>query len=191
MIVAYISTQNAYICQNFYTMTLKESFDLLSEMPQQVLGYFLIIPLTALLAWLIGRGEGHLSPWKYLYTLLVFLVAIPGIFAVTLNLYLFLFEKQSIMDANIYTQILPIASMVVTFLLIRQNVRFDRVPGFGKIGGLITLIAIILGFMWIVDRTHIYVFSYMPFQQVLLIFAGLFLAARWSTKRLFSSPNRA
>ena len=171
-------------------MTLKDFFEMLGNMPSMVMSYFLLIPLTALLAWILGRGEGHLTPWKYLYAVLVFLICIPGIFSVTLDLYLFLFEKQSIMDANIYTQILPIISMGVTLMLIRQNVSFDDVPGFGKIGGLITLIAIILIFMWFMDRTRIYVFSYMPFQTVLLIFAGLFVAARWGTKRLFTSSRR-
>jgi len=166
-------------------MTLKEFFDMLGQTPSSVLSYFLLIPLTALLAWLLGRGEGHLTPWKYLYSVLVFLVCIPGVTSAALDLYLFLFEKRSIMDANIYTQILPILSMVVTLALIRQNVSFDDVPGFGKIGGLITLISIILVFMWFVDRTHIVVFSYMPVQQLLLIFVGLLLAARWGTRRLF------
>jgi len=166
-------------------MTLKEFFDLLGQTPSYVLSYFFLIPLTAFLAWMLGKGEGHLTPWKYLYTILVFLVCIPGVTSAALDLYLFLFEKKSIMDANIYTQILPILSMALTLMLIRQNVSFDDVPGFGKIGGLITLIAIILVFMWFVDRTHIVVFSYMPIQQLLLIFVGLLLAARWSTKRLF------
>ena len=166
-------------------MTLKEFFDLLGQMPTLVLSYFFLIPLTALLAWLLGRGEGHMTPWKYLYSFLVFLICIPGVFSVTLDLYLFLFEKQSIFDANLYTQILPILSMGLTLMLIRQNVSFDDIPGFGKIGGLITLISIILIFMWFMDRTKIYVFSYMPFQTVLFIFVGLFVAARWGTKRLF------
>ncbi|HHB77976.1 MAG TPA: hypothetical protein ENK85_01930 [Saprospiraceae bacterium] len=170
-------------------MSLKEFFDLLGQMPSLVLSFFLLVPLTALLAWLLGRGEGHLTPWKYLYSFLVFLICIPGVFAVTLDLYLFLFEKQSIMEANIYTQILPILSMGLTLMLIRQNVSFDDVPGFGKIGGLITLISIVLIFMWFVDRTRIYVFSYMPFQTVLLIFAGLLIAARWGTKRLFGGSS--
>ncbi len=167
-------------------MTLKDFFEMLGQMPRIVMSYFLLIPLTALLAWIMGRGEGHLTPWKYLYSFLVFLICIPGVLSVTLDIYFFLFERRSIMDANIYTQILPILSMAVTLLLIRQNVSFDDVPGFGKIGGLITLISIVLIFMWLLDKTRIYVISYMPIQTALLLFAGLFLAARWGTKRLFS-----
>lgn len=167
-------------------MTLREAFDVLGQMPSLVFSYFFLIPLTALLAWLMGKGEGHLTPWKYLYSVLVFLICIPGVLSVALDLYMFLFEKQSIMDANVYTQILPIFSMALTLMLISQNVSFEDVPGFGKISGLITLISIIFIFMWLLDRTHIVVISYMPIQTVLLIFVGLLVAARWGTKRLFA-----
>lgn len=166
-------------------MTLQEFFDLLGQTPSLVFGYFLIIPITALLAWILGNGEGQLTPWKYLYSVLVFLVCIPGIIAITLNIYFFLFEKQPIMSANLLTQILPIFSMILTLFLIRQNVLFDQIPGFGKISGLFTLIFIVLSFMWFIDRTSIHIFSYMPIQYLGLIFIGLFFAARWSTSKLF------
>ena len=47
-------------------MTLQELFDFLGENPHYITGYFLLIPLIALLANWICNGEGHLAPWKYL-----------------------------------------------------------------------------------------------------------------------------
>jgi hypothetical protein len=58
-------------------MTLKELFTCISQNPDFILFYFLIIPLTALLTGILGKGEGHLSPWKYLYAFLIYLVSIP------------------------------------------------------------------------------------------------------------------
>ena len=75
-------------------MTLKEFLDSLSANPFYLLVYFSIIPLTALIAWLLGKGEGNTSPWKYLYASLIYMVCVPGIFAVGLNLYAFLFEPR-------------------------------------------------------------------------------------------------
>ncbi len=156
-------------------MTLQAFFDLLANNPVLILGYFLLLPFTAMLAGFMGKGEGHLSPWKYLYATLIYLVAIPGIFAITLNVYFFLFERRSILSTDIYTQILPILSMVLTFWLISRNVELKQVPGFGKLSGLLFIIAAALMLMWVFDRLRILVFTMMPFYYVLILFAGLLL----------------
>ena len=90
-----------------------------------------------------------------------------------------------------YTQVLPILSMVITLLLIQRNVNFDDVPGFDKLSGLIMVITAALVFMWIIDKTRIIVFSYVPFHQVLLLFAGLMVVIRFGWKRIFSNDRKA
>ncbi len=172
-------------------MTLRELFDLLASQPSLIIAFFLLIPFTALLAGWFGKNEGHISPWKYLYAVLIYLVCVPGIFAVTLNLYLFLFENQPILNTDIYTQILPIVSMIATLLIIRNNVDLDRIPGFGKLSGLMMMIFVVLILMWVVDSTRIFVvaFTSMPFYYVLLIFVGLLLALRIGFSKIFSSSR--
>ncbi len=165
-------------------MTLGEFFNMCGENPALLLGFFLLIPLVALLALLFSNGQGHLSPWKYLYSILIYLVAIPGIFAVTLSVYLFLFERRSIMDTNVYTQILPIVSMMATFILIRKQVDLDLVPGFDRLSGLVTILSVLIILMWIIDKTHIYSITFMPFYVVVLILVIGFLLVRMGLKRL-------
>lgn len=168
-------------------MTLQELFNMLAANPAYVIFYFAIIPFAAFLAGVLGKGEGHISPWNYLYSTLIYLVSIPGIFAITLNIYLFLFERRSVMETDLFTQVLPIISMVGTILLIRRNVDLDHVPGFNKLSGLIMMISTVLALMWIVDRTRILVFSYIPFVYVLLIFSGLLILFHFGWKKLFKS----
>ncbi len=172
-------------------MTLKELFDVIGDNPTYVVFYFAIIPFTAILGGLFGKDEGHLTPWKQLYATLIYMVSIPGIFAVTLNIYLFLFERRSVMDTDIYNQILPIVSMLLTFGIIRKNVNLDNIPGFGKLGALVTMIACTLGIMWFIDRTHIVVFSYVRFEKVILIFVGLLIAIRFGWYRIFGGRKTA
>jgi hypothetical protein len=160
-------------------MTLQEFFNLLSNNPLLILSYFLIIPFTALLAGIMGKGEGHMSPWKYLYSTLIYLVSIPGIFAVTLSVYFFLFERRSVLQTDIYTQILPVLSMALTLWLISRNVELKQIPGFGKLSGLLLIIAAALMLMWIFDRLRILVFTMMPFYYVIFLFLGLFLLLRY------------
>lgn len=165
-------------------MTLGQFFDALSQNPAIVLFYFVALPLTALLAGIFGKGDGHLSPWKELYAALVYLACIPGIFAIILSVYLFLFERRSIMDTNLYTQILPIIVMFVTLFIIRKNVDFDDIPGFDKIGGLLMILTVLIAFMWILDKTHIISLVWMPFYYVILMFLVLLVVVRIGWKKM-------
>ena len=165
-------------------MTLAEFFDWIGERPGLILTYFILIPLIALLAGAFSKGQGHLSPWKYLYSALIYLVSIPGIFAVTLSVYLFLFERRSIMDTNMYTQVLPIFSMIATILIIKKQVSLDQVPGFDKLSGLIIIISSLICLMWIIDKTHIYSITFMPFYVVILILLAGFFVIRLGLRRL-------
>ncbi len=165
-------------------MTLGDLFNLLSQNPAIILFFFIAVPLTAILAGIFGRGEGHLNPWKYLYCILIYLTMIPGIFAITLNVYTFLFERQSIYNTNLYTQILPLISMIVTILIIRRNVDLIEIPGFDRLSGLVLLLTAIISFMWILDRTHIIAIAILPFQWVLILFLILLVAIRFGWKQL-------
>ena len=165
-------------------MTLGEFFEWTGDHPTLLISFFIGIPLIALLAGMFSKGEGHLSPWKYLYSILIYLTSVPGIFAVTLNIYLFLFERKSIMDTNLYTQILPVLSMIATILIIKKQVSLDLVPGFDKISGLIIVIASIMALMWIIDKTHIYSITFMPFYVVILILVAGFFVIRLGLRKL-------
>lgn len=168
-------------------MTLRELFDYLSANPSLVVGYFLALPFIALLAGFIGKGEGHLSPWKYLYSGLVFLVCVPGIFAAALAVYLFLFEQGgSIFNVNLLTQVLPIVSMVVTLGIIRRNAPFSYIPGFGKLSDLIVMIVSVFVLMYFVDRLHLIAWVYVPVQWLLIIVVGLLILFRFGLKRMLS-----
>ncbi len=169
-------------------MTLQEFFNFIVSNPVWIISYFLLIPFTAWLAGIFGKGEGQLDPWKYLYSTLIYLVCVPGIFAIFFNLYLFIFERRSIFQTEIFTQLLPIVSMFVTLLLIRRNVNLDLVPGFGKITGLFMMITAAFAFFWVLDKTHLIVISFLPLWQGVLIFVGLLLVMRWGWGRLAKKP---
>ena len=165
-------------------MTLQDFFTLLERNPSILLFYFIAIPLTAFLAGIFGRGEGHLTPWRYLYGVLIYLVCIPGVLSFFLNVYVFLFERQSIFNLNITTQLLPIVSMLLTLFIIHKNVDFDDVPGFDKISGLVIIITTLLVFMWVIDRTRIIIFSLMPFYLVFVLFVVMIFVMKWGFSKI-------
>jgi len=165
-------------------MTLQELFDVLSNNPAITLFYFIALPLTALLCGVLGRGSGHQSPWKYAYCVLLYMAAVPGIFAIFLNVYLFLFERQSVMQMNLFTQVIPVITMLVTFFIIRKNVDLSLIPGFDRISGLVMIVAVVIGLMWILDRTRIFAVTVVPFQYVILMLIGALVLIRLGWSRL-------
>lgn len=165
-------------------MTLQQAIEWLGQHPTLAIFYLFAPFFTAILAGILGKGEGHLSPWKYLYAVVIYATCIPGVFAFALNIYLFLFERISIFQFDIFTQVLPIIAMFATVFVVRRNVDLREVPGFGNLSGLVTIIASVLCIMWFLDRTHIMIFTYMPFWQLGLILLGLVLFIRYGWSRL-------
>ena len=166
-------------------MSLNDVFDSLERNPLPILIYFVALPL---IAWIMGaaaQNEQSINTWRYLYAVLVYAVCIPGIFAVTLNVYLFLFERQSIWEANLLLQFLPILSMILTLILIKSKISFDLIPGFGKIAGFLTLIAALIGIMWFFDRLRLIAFMYVPFSALLIGFVLTLMVIRFAWSKLF------
>lgn len=166
-------------------MTLGEFFVKVGESPSIILFYFIAIPAIAFLMYMWSKDDGHKAPWAYIYSALIYLVCIPGIFAVTLSVYLFMFERKSIFDTDIYLQILPLISMVATLWLIKLNVEFKSIPGFGRISSLMMVITVVMALLWILEKTHIFAITFVPFQYVIILMLGIFAALFFGSKRIF------
>jgi len=167
-------------------MTLQQLFDFLGENPMYITGYFILIPLVAYMANWVCEGEGHKSPWKYLYSALIFAACVPGVFSVALSVYFFLFQRGSILSTNVLTQILPVLSMAFTISTVRRNVALEYVPGSERISSLMMLIGAVLVLMYIIDRTRLIVWVNVPVGYFLLILIGLLLVMRFAVKRVMA-----
>ncbi len=166
-------------------MTFGDFLTYLNDNPYFILFYFLAIPLTAFLINVVGKGEGHMSPWCIIYTALIYMVVVPGIFSILLNIYHILFEKQSIYDANMIAQILPILSMILTLMIIKRNVDYSQIPGFGRMTSFLGTVTAVMLILFILNKTHLIAFTYVKFQYILLMLVILFVALRYGTRLLF------
>ena len=168
-------------------MTLGEFGTVLTENPLLVTAYFSILPFTAVFAWIFGNNRGHLSPWKYFYTVLIYLSCLPGILAFAFGVYLVVVEKQSILNLNVYLTLIPFLSMLLTLLIIRRNVDLDLVPGFDRITGFMTMIFVLIAFMWFLSRIRLVIFSYMPIQYFATIVLVLLLLMIYGWRKVSGS----
>jgi hypothetical protein len=168
-------------------MTLQDLFDLISRDPSYVIFYFVAMPLIALLVGFMSEGEGHLSPWRNVYSALIYMVCVPGVFSLTLLVYNFFFERQSFLQLNIFVYFLPLLSMLLTLLLIKRKVSFDNIPGFDKITGLLMVIMATFVAMLLIQKTHIWVVFVGSIGHLAIAFVVLFLIIRFGMKRLFNT----
>lgn len=166
-------------------MTLQDLFGWLGQHPTPLIVFFVALPLAAIGLGFVTKNKTYESNWRYGYSALVYLVCVPGIFAVALSVYFFLFERRSILQTDVLTQILPVAVMLFTLWIIRRSLPFEVIPGFKKISGLMLMIFCALSLMWFIDRTRIMVFSYLPFQYLLGIFAVLLGLMVYGWNRFF------
>jgi hypothetical protein len=166
-------------------MTLQDFFVWLGHNPMPLLAFFASLPLSAILLSVITKNKTYDSNWRYGYSALVYLACVPGIFAIALSIYFFLFERRSILQTDVFTQVLPVAVMLLTLWIIRRSLPFNVIPGFKKISGLMLMIFCALSLMWFIDRTHIMVFSYLPFQYLLGIFGVLLGLMVYGWNRFF------
>jgi len=121
-------------------MTIQDFAASASDRPMMIFLFYGFIIVFAILAGLIGKNEGHLSPWKYLYSALIYLTCVPAIFIICLGLYAVSFEGASVMNVDVVTMIVRVLAMMATLFITKANVSLERIPGFGKIGGLILMI---------------------------------------------------
>lgn len=167
-------------------MTLGEFIGYLGDNPFYPVFFFCILPIAALLASFMAKGEGHESPWCIFYSVLIYLSVIPGVFAILLLLFHMLFEKRSIYSMNVMVEILPILSMILTLFLIKKNVDFKDIPGFGKMTGMLGTIAGLMLVFFVLDKMRLFVFSYLPIHYLVIALVVAFVAIRLFTKKAFS-----
>ncbi len=166
-------------------MTLQHIFDLAGNNPLLVIAFFVAIPLlAAVVAW-IGYGEGNKSPYSYIYSFLIYLASIPGIFALTMTIYAAIFHNDDLRELNFLIYFLPIISMIATIMVIKRVVDLDGVPGFEKIPGLLMAIAAAIILMLLLDKIILIGFVSIPFLFLFLIFIGLLLMFSFGMRKFF------
>lgn len=173
-------------------MTLQELFDSIGSNPTLVLIYFAMLPITALIAGFMSKDEGYEEPWCYLYSVLVYAACIPGIFALTLTGYSFMFERASMLDKNIFVYFLPIIVMIATLLIINRNVDIKDIPGFGKLSGLLMVIFAVFFVMFLLQKIQIFTVFFGSITHLFGLFIVLFAVFMWGSSKLFkgSGDNR-
>jgi hypothetical protein len=171
-------------------MTLREFIHSAGQYWVPVFAILVAVPAVSFLVGMSHRnGEGRNAPWKFAYTALVYLACIPGIFAAVLTAYTMFFIKESLLDANPLIYFMPIATMVVTLVLIRKRVSFEDVPGFDRLSGLMVLIGCSFAIALALHKTRILIGFFGSVGMLFVLAAGVFALLKWGGAMLFRSRS--
>jgi hypothetical protein len=167
-------------------MSVLELFSWIESHPMALVVYTAGLPVLALLFRLVhGPFKAALAPWKYGYTFVVYLSCIPGIFVLFAAVYQFTFSGVDLLALDLLVYALPVLSMIVTLLLVRRTIRFDDIPGFRRIAGLVAVTAATFVILLVLDRLRIFLFFRAPFAAFLALGAAIFIALRLGGRMLF------
>jgi len=167
-------------------MTIRDLVQSLGGHPWLLLFLFLLPPAATFgLRYVHRPGEGERIPWRFVYAGLVYAACVPGIFAAVLTAYSLFFRNESLLDVNLLVYFLPIVSMFVTLVLMRQSVDFKQVPGFDRLSGLMVLLGVSFVVALAVQRMRIWLFFGGSIGMLFGLALFAFLLLKWATHRLF------
>ena len=172
-------------------MSVLDVLGLISRNPVYPAIFVAAIPIfTLCLRPLHGPYDAPLSPWKYFYSVLIYLSCIPGFTGLFFALYLSLFQRTNLLELSIFTYFLPVVSMAITLVIMRKSIRFDEIPGFRTLFGLFLLIALSFVGLLLLDRLRVFLFFRASFFAFALIWIAIFIVLRVAVRMIFGRFRR-
>lgn len=159
-------------------MSLQDLIDWFNLNSIIVLGYFAIILALSLIGLFIFRNKIVNQLTKYGYSLLVYSVAIPGIFSFVLTLYSFFILKRNLLQLDLIVYIAPIIAAVIILNIINKTIKMELIPGVERLSGLFTLILIVSFIAYLLQKMFFGILIIGSFKTFLLLFVGLLIVAK-------------
>ncbi len=165
-------------------MTTRQLLDALGHHPLVLVAIFVALPVLALAVSLFHKREAAgESPWKFIYSTLVYLACIAGVPAVIVIAYMLFFTHDSLLDVGLVI-FLPIISMIATLVLIRRTVNFDLLPGFDRLWGLMVMIGVAFTLALAIEKTRIFLFFGGSIVYLFAFIAFAVALMKWGLHRL-------
>lgn len=165
-------------------MTVQDILQWFENYPFLIIGYFVALFVISLLGLAVVNRRNFKSPITYLYSILVYAVAIPGLLALIITVYSFFFLRTNLLEINILAYFAPIIAMVIVLLIINKTVPMYLIPGFDKLSGLFVIIVITFIITYILQRMFFGVFFVGKIQYLLLFFLALLFILRFAWKKI-------
>jgi hypothetical protein len=178
-------------------MSLEEMLDRVAQVPLVPIVLFASLPVLVVLLRLLhggfragSRHSGGRAPWRYFYSVIIYLACIPGMLLAVLVAYLIFFRRADLLKVNIYVYFLPILSMIITLVLIKGAANYKDIPGFDRLSGFMLLLGVSFGIALLIDKTRVWLFFGGSFLYLLLLAAILFGLMKWANHLIFKKSRQ-
>jgi len=166
-------------------MTIKQLIGALGEYNLFILIAFAIIPCAAFAyGKLVGKEKAIQSPHKYIYSILIYLSSVPGIFSAVLCLYTLFILRANFLEVNVVIYFAPLVSMIATIILIKRNVDLDYVPGFDRLYGLFIVLGVSFTIALIILQTRIFLFFGSSITALIVFIIILYVFLQWGMDKI-------
>jgi hypothetical protein len=167
-------------------MTIRDLYFWSQEHPRVLILFFGALPLLAEILGIFVKNR--MQPNRAIACamgVLVYLACIPGMFALMLTGAVFLFDRQDVRDLDLLVTILPIASMGLTLGLLWRRVDLQVVPGFERLSGLMVLLGVSFGVVFILSRFFLVGVLHGSITALVTAAAVVFAALKLGSRKLF------
>ncbi len=166
-------------------MTINQIIGAISGYGLIIIIVFVLIPLAAYAyGKAVGKEKAVESPHKYVYSFLVYLSSVPGMFSLVLCAYALFILRASLLEVNIVVYFVPIISMIATIILIRKNVDLNYVPGFDRLYGLFVVLGVTFTIALMILQTRIFLFFGSSITTLIIFAIILYLALQWGMDKV-------
>lgn len=171
-------------------MTISQLIQQIGQYQHYILYYFGAIILLSFFASLLYKPRPGKGVLDYFLSFLVYLVAVPGMFSLTLLLYSSLMLRTNLLNVNLVVYFVPLVAMFLVFFLIARKTSLTALPGFGKIASLLTMLGIVFLIIFFLSRLHFVVGFFGSIKHLLLIALVLFIVFRVAAWRFFGGRKQ-
>ncbi|WP_034228846.1 hypothetical protein [Aquimarina pacifica] len=165
-------------------MTVQDFITWFGSNSNIVLSYYVVIILISLIGMLFVKPPNFRPPITYLYSMIVYAVTIPGLFALILLLYSFFFLRTNLLQVDLITYFVPILAMIITLVIVNKTVEMSKIPGFGKLSGLFVLIIVTFVITYVLQRMFFGVFFVGRIQHLVVFFLVLLFVLKIAWNRI-------
>ena len=171
-------------------MSVNELLKRLDDHTGWAICFFAVLPLLALCFSFLYKRAARNAFIESVFSAIIYLSAIPGVFACILIFYLLFFTRTNLLNVDIVFSFLPIVSMGLVFGIIGKNASFDDLPGFGRLTGLMLLIAIVSGVTLAIYKLRIFVGFFASIEALVGIAIAVFVLFKIGLAKLGGKSKR-
>ena len=110
-------------------------------------------------------------------------------FAAVLCAYVIFILRTSLLDLNIVVFFVPILSMIVTIVLVQNDINFDYIPGIDRLLGLFIVLAVTFIIILFILKTRIFVFFGGSVLGLLIFGVFMFLLLKWGINKALKGKS--